>query len=97
MSYISEFPNYDGDFYCPDGWIDASYHNDVCPHIMKQNEKLGVSAYVWEDYVDPKLREYEEGKRYIFEIRLDERFDYIFGYATDSLLEIRNLVKGVTI
>lgn len=97
MSYLSEFPDYDGDFYLPEGWKDVSWHNDVCPHAEKRDENLGVSAYLWQDYVNPKNREYENGKRYVYEIRLEKTFDYIFSFATDDLNLIKEMVNSTHI
>ncbi len=95
MSYKSEFPDYDGEYYLPEGWEDNSWHNDVCPHAEKRDEEIGVRIFLWQDYVDPNNREYDAGKRYIFEIRVDKAFDYIFSYATDNLEMVKELVKGV--
>ena len=97
MSYKTEFPDYDGEFFLPKGWEDNSWHNDVCPHAEKRDENLGVSVYLWQDYVNPENREYEEGKRYIYEIRLDKSFNYIFSFATDDLELIKEMVNSTHI
>ena len=97
MSYRSEFPDYDGDFFCPDGWIDNSWHNDVCPRAMKriEMETKSIEFSIWQDYVAEDKREYDFGKRYIFQIHVN--YALIYNYETDSNAEIQNLVKGVQI
>lgn len=97
MSYRSEFPDYDGDFFCPDGWIDNSWHNDVCPRAMKRIE-MGANCIefsIWQDYVAEDKREYDFGKRYIFQIHVN--YELIYNHETDSIAEIQNLMKGVQI
>ena len=96
MSYLSEFPDYDGDFYCPDGWEDNSWHNDVCPHAEKRSYDEEISVNIWQDYVDPDKRERDNDKRYLFTICVGGA-DAQFYYETDELEEIKKLVKGVQI
>ena len=95
MSYKSEFPDYDGEFYCPKGWIDNSWHNDVCPRAMKrfESETLEIEFSIWQDYVDENKREYDPTKRYLFQIHVNN--DLIFHYETDDLEKIKELEKGV--
>ena len=99
MSYLSEFPDYDGDFYIPDRWEDNSWHNDICPHAELYIERgdVAFSFYVWQDYVDVNEREYDNTPRYTFEIVVKTvNGDYtLFFKQTDSLEEIKDLVKGV--
>lgn len=101
MSYSSEFPDYDGDFFCPKGWMDGSWHNDTMPKAVKECKALvsykdhlytEVWFTIWQDYVFEDHREYEGGKRYMFEITVG--LETVFRYETDSLLEIQNFVKG---
>lgn len=49
MSYRTEFPDYDDDLYCPDGWTDQSWHNDTCPHIQKRIDTIEteIEVNVW--------------------------------------------------
>jgi hypothetical protein len=97
MSYISEFPDYDGDFYCPDGWEDHSWHNDVCPrarHIVEKEDRY-YEFTIWQDYVFADKREYDRGTRFMFQVEVNN--EIIYSYETDSLLEIQNLVKGVCV
>lgn len=96
MSYISEFPDYDGEFYLPDGWEDNSWHNDVCPHIEKRSKGDSVKVYVWQDYSDPAKREYDNTTRYLFQICCNGD-DAQFMYESDEWSEMEKLMKGVQI
>ena len=95
MNYLSEFPNYDGDFYLPSGWEDNSWHNDACPHAEKRNGDGTIVANIWQHYVDSSKRDLGM-KRYLFTICVNED-DAIFIHETDDLEEIKELVKGVNI
>ena len=94
MSYKSEFPDYDGEFYCPEGWEDNSWHNDVCPHIEKRSKDDAVTVCVWQDYVDISKRERDNTKRYLFQICCDGS-DAQFQYETNKWNKIEKLMKGV--
>ena len=96
MSYISEFPDYDGDFYVPEGWEDNSWHNDVCPHIEKRSLDESVKVMIWQDYVDPDKRERDYCKRYLFQICCNGD-DAQFYYETNKWSKIQKLMKGVNI
>ena len=96
MSYISEFPDYDGEFHCPKGWEDNSWHNDVCPHIEKRSLDESVRIYIWQDYVDPDKRERDYCKRYLFQVCCNGD-DAQFYYETDDWNMITELMKGVNI
>lgn len=96
MSCLGEFPDYDGEFYCPKGWEDSSYHNDTCPHILKrlETETQEIEAMVWQDYVNEGKRECG-GKRYQFQITANG-YD-VFYFQTDDWGEIETLMEGVEI
>jgi hypothetical protein len=57
----TEFPDYDVKTLppIPDGWLDTSWHNNSAPSF----ESNGYN--VWIDYLDPALRECNEGARFI--------------------------------
>lgn len=97
MSYKSEFPDYDGKFHKLDGWYDNSWHNDVCPHLERRakekNGDLEIAVYIWQDYVDEDMRENSGGKRYLFQIAVND--SYILNYATDKWSKIEKLAKEV--
>ena len=95
MSYLSEFPDYDGEFFIPKEWIDNSWHNDVCPRAMFRTEikKQTVECSLWQDYVDEGKREYDNQKRYLFQIHVDN--ELVFHYESDDLEEMKKLTEGV--
>lgn len=94
MSYRNEFPDYDDQgIYIPKGWADGSYHNDTCPHAYKRNADETIEARIWQDYKDPAKREYENDKRYLFEIVVE--CEPVYQYSTDNLDGIKLLAKGV--
>ena len=95
--FKQEFPDYDGGFYLPDGWMDNSWHNDVCPHAMKRHEDGTdiIEARIWQDYANRENREYEDGKRYQFDIQVNDV--RIFCYETDMIDEIKALVSALEI
>ena len=98
MSYMTEFPDYDGELYTPEGFKDYSWHNDVCPHVAKRydSKDLEIEVCIWQDYVNPELREgfvdYENiSKRYGFIIEINH--GSVFTCTTDSLEKIKELVE----
>jgi hypothetical protein len=55
MTYKTEFPHYDDTLTLPDGWVDTSWHNDVCPSFEKV---FGDTTFrLWCDFKDPEQRE----------------------------------------
>lgn len=94
MSYRTEFPDYDDELYCPDGWTDQSWHNDTCPHIQKRIDTIEteIEVNVWQDYKDENKREILV-KRYLFTIKANG-FD-VFSYETDALTKIMELMEHV--
>ena len=101
MSYLSEFPDYDGKLYIPEGFKDNSWHNDTMPKAEKvvtiptypAGTEIEVAFIIWQDYTDPELREYEDGKRYIFQINVNE--NPVFEYQTDDLSTIEMFVECI--
>ena len=91
MSWKTDFQDYDGEFFCPEGWVDESWHNDVCPHIEKRSGEIAV--LVWQNYVAEDLREFKE--RYSFQIEYEG--ECIYDYPTDDLEKIKELMKRVAI
>lgn len=53
MSYLKEFPDFELDVQVPPGFIDNSWHNDVCPHWS--NPQLNLD--LWIDYPKASDRE----------------------------------------
>ena len=95
--YRREFPDYDDMLRVPDGFKDASYHNDVCPHVERvfTNGETEIRHCIWQDYVDPDRREWSNTKRFILLIEVNN--DVVFDYATDTWSEIENLIPHLTI
>ena len=58
MTYKIEFPDYDDILSFPEGWIDDSWHNDVCPKFIKDK------ILIWCDYKEFDRRE-TEGQQFI--------------------------------
>ena len=96
MSYITEFRDYDGEFYLPKGWEDNSWHNNICPHAEKRSKDETIIVNIWQDYVALDKRESDNTKRYLFTICVNGD-DAIFAYETDNLEEIKEMAKGVNI
>lgn len=61
MTFRTEFPDFDAATLpvIPEGWTDASWHNDTCPCFNANNGKI-----VFIDYADTSLREWPEGPRF---------------------------------
>lgn len=89
MSWKTEFPYYDGEFYCPEGWVDRSWHNDVCPHIEKRTDNVAI--LVWQNYEDEDMREFEY--KYAFHIEVDG--DCVFDYVTNDWIDVLELMQSV--
>lgn len=97
MSYKSEFPDYDGEFHMIDGWIDNSWHNDTCPNIMRRYVKGNTTLEfrIWQDYADINNREYDNTKRYMFHIYVDN--DVVFYSESNDWSDMEKLAKGVDV
>ena len=95
MLYKQEFPDYDDSLYCPAGFMDYSYHNDMMPHVEREI-KVGdvpTTIRIWQDYKNLEKREYEEYPRYAFQVLVDD--DIIYEYSTDSLDQVKKLVADL--
>lgn len=111
MSYISEFPDYDGEFYVPKGWEDNSWHNDTMPRAMLELVNVGFhyalcNRNLYEKKEDNVIRfslwqDYVDiNKREIEDgkrycFQIDIDSELIFSYETDDLEMVKELVKGV--
>ena len=96
MSYISEFPNFDGAFYCPEGFIDNSWHNDAMPRAyrcMVYKKEMTVEFSIWQNYFKEILREFEDENRLVFQIEVNDSL--IFEYRTNDISEIEKLVANI--
>jgi len=83
-TYKTEFPDYDGDFELLPGFVDDSWHNDACPCMLKGDILISV------DYVDEKLREFPDVKRFmVLTLGRDETL-----LETDDWSEVVQFIKG---
>lgn len=99
MYYKKEFPDYDDVLVIPKGFEDQSWHNDVCPHVVKSimdYKNTSIEMRIWQDYKDPALRE-RENKRYLFQIHIytDVLDDILLNYETNEWKEIEKLIDMV--
>ena len=98
MGYKKEFYDYDGELFMPDGkgWSDSSWHNDVCPKVTKFiDKKETLEVIIWQNYVNPDLREVDWGTRYSFVIESCDTYDVVFSSQTDSIEDIKTLIQSV--
>jgi hypothetical protein len=93
MTYKTEFPHYDDTLSLPEGWIDTSWHNDICPSFERV---YGDTTFrLWCDFRDPELRELG-GQRftvctYLNEDELSESIGQF-----DTMAEALALINEVT-
>lgn len=67
MTHKTEFPDFTLDVTIPDGFEDHSWHNDVCPHFVKQiSENRCLS--LWIDYADRAASEFPDFPRFLIEV-----------------------------
>tara|TARA_R110000868_G_scaffold391097_2_gene661003 strand:+ start:117 stop:446 length:330 start_codon:yes stop_codon:yes gene_type:complete len=93
-NYQSEFANYDDVLSIPAGWVDTSWHNDICPSFEKTFGD--VTFRLWCDFKNPELREVG-GLRftvctYLNEDELNESIG-----QSESLEEALNFVNKETV
>jgi hypothetical protein len=75
MTYKIEFPDYDDTITLPEGWLDDSWHNDVCPKITKG------TWVIWCDYKDPDRREIE-GQQFVVSTNIDGAYEPLHQFDT---------------
>ena len=95
MSWKSEFPYFDSELHMLDGWIDNSWHNDICPNIMCRytNGDTTIEFRIWQECEDADKREYSESDRFTFQVYVND--DVVFYYGSDDWAEMEKLAKGV--
>ena len=90
-NYLQEFPDYDDTLPMIDGFVDSSWHNDVCPSICeKDNTDEDTCLYIFIDYKNPSLRECVNDHRYTLSLGYGTG-DYLF--STDNWDEMVGVVK----
>ena len=95
MQYMNEFPHYDDELNLPDGWIDASWHNDVSPSFEKH---MGDIIYkIWCDFKDPNRREVG-GKQFTVATYDQNEFEHLqdlaeFDNLSDALFFVEKEIQ----
>ena len=100
MLYRTEFPDYDKTLIIPKGFEDGSYHNDICPRVIKTIivNKDEVVYNIWQDYKDKEKREYgeyENSTEFLFDIQVNG--NVVFYYRTDDWTEIEKLIQNANV
>ena len=93
-NYQSEFANYDDVLSIPTGWVDTSWHNDICPSFEKTFGD--VTFRLWCDYANIEKREVG-GKRFIVSKYLAENDEYEFVGESENFEEALNFVNKETV
>ena len=91
--YKDEFPDYDDELYVPVGFVDGSWHNDVCPRatkILNDDEDSFIEINIWQDYKKRTRREDPDACRFILDIEVN--CSETFHYATNNLEIIKKIV-----
>jgi hypothetical protein len=72
--YKKEFPSYDGILPQLRGWVDNSWHNDICPslHRIVADEFGSVFMRIWCEFVDPMMREVPDSFRFSLDVQPNE-------------------------
>jgi hypothetical protein len=90
MAYKTEFPHYDDTLTLPDGWVDTSWHNDVCPSFEKV---FGDTTFrLWCDFKDPDQREVG-GLRFTVCVYLTEEDEYQCIGQSESMEEALTIIN----
>lgn len=89
----SEFPHYDDTIEMPEGWIDTSWHNDVCPSFERD---IGEVTYkVFCNFKDPVKREIGGLQFQVcYYLKADDSLEFLNEF--DTLAEALALVDEVT-
>lgn len=94
MSVEKEFPQFDEALPVIEGFVDTSYHHDVCPSLS--NEGLGLQLMV--DYREPSDSEYPELRRSgevgRYRLLTLEEADLVLN--TDDLNEVLDTIKAMS-
>ena len=86
----------------PDGMIDSTYHNDLCPSVMTKPTDGGWYVQLFIDYPDRADREDEQSDRYTV-LALDDAYlgekrrDYTTESYADALTAVLGLQYALTV
>ena len=90
MTLFPEFPDYDDNITIPNGWVDNSWHNDICPHLEKPVNPV-KSVAIWCDYKEYARRELGSMHRFTVAVQDDiEKTDLGFFDDFDNALLFAN-------
>lgn len=64
MTYQTAFPDFELDVTIPDGFVDASWHNDAMPSWVKTFDD-GRTLTLFVDYADSNLSEWRDCDNYV--------------------------------
>lgn len=81
-----EFPDYPVDQFpspIPAGWVDESWHNNVCPSFIA-TEADGRALTVWIDYPDPAQREFPDSRRFSVSVHDEDGDDCVNALESDD-------------
>lgn len=93
MYYKNEFPNYDYEIpSLGNGWIDSSWHNDVCPSF-EYTSNQGVIYRLWFEYNDPDIREVG-GKQFTLS-KYSDYDEMVQLLESDDLSEVLNYFNNL--
>ncbi len=73
MNYKTQFPDFDDQMPEFVGFVDTSWHNDVCPSFQLDLGD-GQGLRVWVDYADKTRRECPESKRFALDLMQEDEF-----------------------
>lgn len=91
MTYKYEFPDYDDELPSIDGFVDESWHNDVCPSLV---HNIFTERYLklWCDYKDPAMREVG-GNQYTLVFQSEDHWETVYLFSTDDIEAMKNYIK----
>jgi hypothetical protein len=92
-NYKTEFPDYDQQLSLPDGWIDTSWHNDICPSFEK--DFGNVTYKIFCDYKDPEKREVG-GDQFTVSVYIEDEVNFECIAQCNTLQQALELVNKET-
>lgn len=88
--YKNAFPDFVLDVAIPDGFVDDSWKNDICPKWYNEDKNL----LLFIEYQDIRYRETPDEPRFMLaQVDSDQEFDKGL-IITDDYQEILNYLKG---
>ena len=88
-NYKQEFPDFDTELHLPEGWIDTSWHNDICPSFEKQ---FGAVTYkIFCDYTNPDRREVG-GDQFTVSLYIEDEVNFVCIAQFEMLQEALDFV-----